>query len=90
MRGHWCVENNDHWMLDVYFGEDQSQIRARHSAKNLATLRRLCLNIVRHAQKYWAVQRSVPRWLRCCAMDDEALQDVLQIGLKLHAKSPES
>lgn len=86
MRGHWCVENNDHWMLDVCFGEDQSQIRARHSAKNLATLRRLCLNIVRYSQQHWAIKRSVPRWLRCCAMDDEALEDVIRIGLKLHAK----
>lgn len=84
MRGHWSVENQDHWMLDVYFGEDASRIRQGHAAKNLATLRRLCLNIARHAQKSLVKRRSVRRILRGCAMDDEFLQDILARGLKLY------
>ncbi len=85
MRGHWCVENNDHWMLDVCFGEDQSKVREKHSAKNLATIRRLCLNMVSHTQKTLAHKRSVKRWIRCCAMDDEALDDVFRVGLNTQA-----
>ena len=61
MRGHWSAENQDHWMLDVYFGEDASRIREGHGAKNLATLRRLCLNLARHAQKSLIKPRSVRR-----------------------------
>ena len=78
MRGHWSVENQDHWMLDVYFSKDASRIRQGHAAKNLATLRRLCLNLARSAQKSLVKKRSVRRILRGCAMDDEFLQDILE------------
>lgn len=90
MRGHWSVENQDHWMLDVYFGEDASRIREGHAPKNLATLRRLCLNIARHAQKSLVKRRSVRRILRGCAMDDEFLKDILQRGLNLYASDSET
>jgi len=89
MRGHWSVENQDHWMLDVYFGEDASRIREGHATKNLGILRRLCLNIARHAQKSLVKRRSVRRILRNCAMDDEFLQDILERGLNLHADTPQ-
>jgi predicted transposase YbfD/YdcC len=82
VRGHWCVENNNHWMLDICFGEDHSRVRAGHSAKNLGTLRRLTLNAVKYAQTRMAAKRGVKRMLRMAAMDDEYLQKLLQIGLK--------
>jgi predicted transposase YbfD/YdcC len=47
VRGHWGVENKLHWALDVCFGEDQSRARAGYAAENLATLRRLALNLLR-------------------------------------------
>jgi len=47
VRGHWGVENQLHWVLDVCFGEDQSRARTGYAAENLATLRRLALNILR-------------------------------------------
>lgn len=47
VRGHWGVENKLHWALDVCFGEDQSRARAGHAAENLATLRRLALNLLK-------------------------------------------
>ena len=34
-------------MLDVCFREDQSRARAGHAAENLATLRRLALNLLK-------------------------------------------
>lgn len=46
-RGHWGVENQVHWLLDVAFKEDQSRAREGHAAQNLATLRRLALNALR-------------------------------------------
>jgi predicted transposase YbfD/YdcC len=47
VRGHWGVENALHWTLDVTFREDQSRARTKYAAQNLATLRRLALNLVK-------------------------------------------
>jgi predicted transposase YbfD/YdcC len=47
VRGHWGVENKLHWVMDVCFREDQSRARAGYAAENLATLRRLALNLLR-------------------------------------------
>jgi predicted transposase YbfD/YdcC len=48
VRNHWSIENQQHWLLDVQFGEDNNRSRKEHSAKNLATVRRMALNIIRH------------------------------------------
>jgi predicted transposase YbfD/YdcC len=47
VRSHWGVENKLHWVLDVWFREDQSRARTGHAAENLATLRRLALNLLK-------------------------------------------
>ena len=47
VRGHWSVENKLHWVMDVCFGEDRSRARTGHAAENLATLRRLALNLLK-------------------------------------------
>ena len=47
VRGHWGVENKLHWVLDVWFREDHSRARAGYAAENLATLRRLALNLLK-------------------------------------------
>lgn len=52
LRGHWSIENNLHWQLDVSFDEDGSRIQKRHAAENVATLRRLALALLkRHPDK---------------------------------------
>jgi predicted transposase YbfD/YdcC len=35
-----------HWVLDVTFREDDSRMRDRTAARNLAILRRIALNLV--------------------------------------------
>jgi predicted transposase YbfD/YdcC len=47
VRGHWGVENKLHWVMDVCFHEDQSRARTGHAAENLATMRRLALNMLK-------------------------------------------
>ena len=47
VREHWGVENKVHWIMDVCFREDQSRARQGYAAKNLATLRRLALNLLK-------------------------------------------
>src|SRR5918997_5418918 len=46
IRRHWSIENALHWVLDVTFREDDSRVRDRTAARNLALLRRIALNLV--------------------------------------------
>lgn len=48
VRQHWSIENQQHWVLDVQFGEDACRTRNDHSAENLAVIRRMALNVLRH------------------------------------------
>ncbi|MBV8870240.1 MAG: transposase, partial [Acetobacteraceae bacterium] len=46
VRTHWAVENAPHWVLDVTFREDDSRVRDRAAARNLALPRETALNVV--------------------------------------------
>ena len=46
-RRHWSIENNLHWQMDVSFGKDQSRVRQRTAAENLAVLRRIALSLLK-------------------------------------------
>jgi predicted transposase YbfD/YdcC len=46
-RGHWAVENNLHWQLDMSFREDERRIRKGHGAQNYSRLCRLALNLLK-------------------------------------------
>lgn len=47
VRGHWAIENNLHWCLDIGFREDANQVREAKSAGNLATLRHIGINLLK-------------------------------------------
>jgi predicted transposase YbfD/YdcC len=49
VRGHWGIENQLHWTLDVVFAEDQSRLRKGHGARNMAVVRHFAINLVRTA-----------------------------------------
>jgi predicted transposase YbfD/YdcC len=51
IRGHWLIENQLHWTLDVTFNEDQSRLRKGHGAKNMAVVRHFALNLIRQADE---------------------------------------
>ena len=46
-RGHWGIENRLHWVRDVIFGEDQSQVRKGSAPQLLAALRNLVIGMLR-------------------------------------------
>jgi predicted transposase YbfD/YdcC len=48
VREHWGIENGQHWVLDVQFGEDANRARSKASAENLALVRRMAMNVIRH------------------------------------------
>jgi predicted transposase YbfD/YdcC len=47
IRKHWQIENNLHWVLDLYFYEDLSRTNKDNALENLALLRKLVYNIVK-------------------------------------------
>lgn len=47
IRGHWGIENQLHWILDVDFNEDSSRIRKDNAPENLAIIRHIALNLIK-------------------------------------------
>ncbi len=46
-RGQWSIENRLHWVRDVTFDEDRSQIRTGAGPRVMASLRNLVISILR-------------------------------------------
>jgi predicted transposase YbfD/YdcC len=46
-RGHWSIENKLHWVRDVTFDEDRSQIRTGNAPRVMASLKNLAISILR-------------------------------------------
>ena len=47
-KSHWGIENSLHWVLYVTFDEDHSRVTTAHADQNLAVIRRLALNLLKH------------------------------------------
>jgi predicted transposase YbfD/YdcC len=75
-RGHWGIENNLHWQLDVSFAEDANQTADRNTQQNLAALRRHALALLkRHPAKL-----SIPKKRYKATLSESFLDQVLQRG----------
>ena len=49
VQGHWGIENKLHWVRDVTFDEDRSQVRVGAGPQVMATLRNLAISLLRLA-----------------------------------------
>jgi predicted transposase YbfD/YdcC len=49
VRGHWSIENRSHWVRDVTFDEDRSQVRCGHIPQVMAALRNTVIGLMRWA-----------------------------------------
>ena len=47
IRGHWGIENQLHWVLDIAFREDECRLRKGNGAQNFAILRHIALNLLK-------------------------------------------
>ena len=43
IRGHWGIEDRLHWVRDLDFGEDRSQVRTASGPRIMASLRNLAI-----------------------------------------------
>ena len=79
VRRHWGIENKVHWTMDVCFREDQSRARTGYAAENLATLRRLALNLL---QREKTKKRSIRGKMLCASWDHPYLTRLLGVQPK--------
>jgi predicted transposase YbfD/YdcC len=49
IRGQWTIEDRLHWVRDLDWDEDRSQIRIRNGPRIMASLRNLVITILRLA-----------------------------------------
>lgn len=64
VRGHWAIESTLHWCLDMTFREDESRVRDRNTANNLAWLKRFGLSLLKQQDDKHsiAMRRRVAGW----------------------------
>lgn len=75
IRGHWSIENQLHWHLDVTFKEDACRARKGFASQNLSVLRKVALHIV-SGQKD---KLSMKKRLYKAALDLNYLRKLLKI-----------
>jgi predicted transposase YbfD/YdcC len=46
IRGHWAIENQLHWVLDVCMGEDTSHKQQNNAAANISCIRKMIMNVL--------------------------------------------
>lgn len=64
VRGHWGIENTLHWCLDVTFREDESRVRNRTLADNVAWLKRFAISLLKQVddKESIAMRRRMAGW----------------------------
>ena len=75
VRSHWHIENKLHWQLDVVMNEDAAHLRVNHGPENMAVLRHMALNLLRHEPSKLAMQSK--RLQAAC--DNKYLEKVIKL-----------
>lgn len=75
VRGHWSIENQLHWHLDITFKEDACRARAGYASQNLSVLRKMALHIVTEQKD----RLSMKKRLYKAALDTSYLKKLLKI-----------
>lgn len=78
VRGHWGIENQLHWVLDVTMKEDACPIYRGDAAQILATVRHMALNMLRAEKGKTA---SIRRKQKIAAMNSDYLEQVILAGI---------
>ena len=60
-RTHWTIENQLHWVLDVALFEDASRSRKDNAPQNLAVIRKMALNTLRHHPDKGSIKTKIKR-----------------------------
>ena len=73
-RGHWCIENSCHYIIDWNFDEDRSRIRIGYGPENITRLRRFAISIIK-----FKGARNVAQKMRNLMLDVRSVFDSLRM-----------
>jgi predicted transposase YbfD/YdcC len=76
VRGQWHIENKSHWVRDVTFDEDRSQVRCGNIPQVMAALRNTAIGLLR-----WAGHSNIAA--ACRQLAAQPAQALALIGIKL-------
>jgi predicted transposase YbfD/YdcC len=76
VRGHWAIENELHWTLDIAFREDECRIRTGYGAENFSTVRRIALNLLK---RNTTIKRGIKTKRMKAGWDNDYLAEILKI-----------
>ena len=76
VRGHWQIENKSHWVRDVTFDEDRSQVRCGNIPQVMAALRNTAYGLLR-----WAGHTNIAA--ACRRLAAQPVQALALIGIVL-------
>lgn len=82
IRGHWGIENQLHWVLDMAFDEDRSRIRRGHGPDNFALLRKIALILLKREK---TLRRGLEGKRKRAAWDHDYVLKVLEAAATLPA-----
>jgi predicted transposase YbfD/YdcC len=73
-RGHWCIENSCHYILEWNFDEDRSPIHTGYGPENITRLRRFAISLIKSKGT-----RSVAQKMRRLAFNARAVFDYFRM-----------
>ena len=76
VRGHWSIENKSHWVRDVTFDEDRSQVRCGNILHVMAALRNTTIGLLR-----WAGHTNIAA--ACRRLAAQPVQALALIGIEV-------
>lgn len=77
VREHWAIENSLHWVLDVTMNEDACRIRKDNAPENMATLRKIAINLLKKDQTPMKGRPSIARKMKRATRTHDFMFQVL-------------
>jgi hypothetical protein len=74
-RGHWGIENKSHWVREVTFDADRSQVRRGNIPQLMAALRNTAIGLLRRSG-YTNIAKA------CCHMAAQPVKALALVGIE--------
>jgi predicted transposase YbfD/YdcC len=74
VRSHWAVENSLHWVIDMFFRDDECRVRTNHAPANFTTIKHMAHNLIRKTPG----KSSLRSWRKAAGWDDAFLASLVK------------